>query len=141
MNEILDSGNRTEFPTGSVRDCKRGVGRMDLLPMTALIELSKHCENGALKYGEHNVDKGIPQHSFCDSAMRHLVKYMRGDTDENHIRAAAWNIMWALEQSVTRPELIDVPFVNELQNSSDMQHSETKCCGMEHIQKRFERVM
>lgn len=109
-NSILDSGNRTEFSTGSVRDCKRGVGRMDLLPMTALIELSKHCENGALKYGEHNVDKGIPQHSFCDSAMRHLVKYMRGDTDENHIRAAAWNIMWALEQSVTRPELIDIPF-------------------------------
>lgn len=110
MCEIKDSGNRTKFSTGSVRDCKRGVGRMDLLPMTALIELSKHCENGALKYGEHNVDKGIPQHSFCDSAMRHLVKYMRGDTDENHIRAAAWNIMWALEQSVTRLELIDIPF-------------------------------
>ena len=107
-NTILDSGNRTTFSTGSVRDCKKGVGRMDLLPMTALIELSKHCEAGAEKYGEHNVDKGIPQHSFCDSAMRHLVKYMRGDTDENHIRAAAWNIMWALEQSVTRPDLIDM---------------------------------
>lgn len=119
MNEILDSGNRTEFATGSVRDCKRGVGRMDLLPMTALIELSKHCENGALKYGEHNVDKGIPQHSFCDSAMRHLVKYMRGDTDENHIRAAAWNIMWALEQSVTRPELIDIPFKVEIKGEDN----------------------
>ena len=75
--------------------------------------------------------------------MRHLVKYMRGDTDENHIRAAAWNIMWALEQSVTRPELIDVPFNRniELQNSSETQHSETKCRTMEHIQQRFERVM
>lgn len=105
---IVDSGDRTSFETGAVRDMHTGKGRMDLLPLTAIIELSKHCEEGALKYGEHNVDKGIPQHSFCDSAMRHLVKYMRGDMDENHLRAAAWNIMWALEQSVTKPEMNDL---------------------------------
>ena len=28
------------------------------------MEVSKHCEEGALKYGEHNVDKGIPLHSL-----------------------------------------------------------------------------
>lgn len=75
---IKDSGDRTQFDTGAVRDMHAGKGRMDLLPLSALIELSKHCEEGALKYGEHNVDKGIPQHSLCDSAIRHLVKYMRG---------------------------------------------------------------
>lgn len=105
---ILDSGNRREFETGAVRDMKEGSGRMDLLPLTAIIELSKHCEEGALKYGEHNIDKGIPQHSLCDSAMRHLVKYMRGDMDENHLRAACWNLMWALEQAVNKPELNDL---------------------------------
>lgn len=112
---------------------------MDLLPMTALIELSKHCENGALKYGEHNVDKGIPQHSFCDSAMRHLVKYMRGDTDENHIRAAAWNIMWALEQSVTRPELIDLWKHKELDPELP-EHMDILQC-VDYYKSRFERVM
>lgn len=105
---IKDSGDRTKFETGAVRDMHEGKGRMDLLPMSAIIELSRHCEDGAVKYGEHNVDKGIPQHSLCDSAMRHLVKYMRGDQDENHLRAAAWNIMWALEQAVTHPELNDL---------------------------------
>lgn len=105
---IKDSGDRTQFDTGAVRDMHSGKGRMDLLPMSALIELSKHCEDGAEKYGEHNVDKGIPQHSLCDSAMRHLVKYMRGDQDEDHLRAAAWNIMWALDQTVTHPELNDL---------------------------------
>lgn len=105
---IKDSGDRTQFDTGAVRDMHSGKGRMDLLPMSALIELSKHCEDGAEKYGEHNVDKGIPQHSLCDSAMRHLVKYMRGDRDEDHLRAAAWNIMWALDQTVTHPELNDL---------------------------------
>ena len=110
---IKDSGERTQFydENGNeigVRDMHEGKGRMDLLPMSAIIELSRHCEEGAIKYGEHNVDKGIPQHSFCDSAMRHLVKYMRGDQDENHLRAAAWNIMFALNQSVEKPELNDL---------------------------------
>lgn len=110
---IKDSGDRTQFATGAVRDMHEGKGRMDLLPMTAIIELSRHCEEGAKKYGEHNIDKGIPQHSLCDSAMRHLVKYMRGDQDENHIRAAAWNLMWALEQSVTKTELNDLPWAKK----------------------------
>lgn len=106
---ILDSGNRTEFSTGAVRDMHTGKGRMDLLPVTAIIELSKHCEEGALKYGERNIDKGVPQHSLVDSGLRHLMKYLRGDTDENHLRAALWNIAWAMEQEVNRPELNDLP--------------------------------
>lgn len=106
---IKDSGDRTEFETGAVRDMHAGKGRMDLLPTTAIIELSKHCEAGAVKYGERNVDKGIPQHSLIDSGLRHLIKYLRGDNDENHLVAAAWNIMWALEQESTHPELIDLP--------------------------------
>lgn len=110
MATIKDSGDRTVFSTGSVRDMHTGKGRMDLLPVTAIIELSKHCEAGAIKYGERNVDKGIPQHSLIDSGLRHLFKYLRGDKDENHLVAAAWNIMWALEQDVESPELNDLPW-------------------------------
>lgn len=109
---ILDSGDRTKFNTGAVRDMHTGKGRMDLLPVTAIIELSKHCEAGALKYGERNVDKGIPQHSLIDSGLRHLFKYLRGDKDENHLVAAAWNIMWALEQDMYKPDLNDLPWAD-----------------------------
>lgn len=105
---IKDSGNRTEFETGAVRDMKRGVGRMDLLPWYGIMEVSKHCEEGAEKYGEHNVDKGIPMHSLCDSAARHLAKFIAGETDEDHLRAAAWNLLWALNQRTTHPELDDL---------------------------------
>lgn len=108
MNKIKDSGDRTRFESGAVRDMHEGKGRMDLLPCTAILELAKHCEAGALKYGEHNVDKGIPQHSLIDSGMRHLIKYLRGDDDENHLVAALWNIAWAVEQSVNKPELNDL---------------------------------
>ena len=108
MSEILDSGERTTFSTGSVRDMHQGKGRMDLLPWNAIIEVSKHCENGAVKYGEHNVDRGIPWHSLADSGARHLAKFMIGITDESHLVSACWNLLWLLEETVTHPELNDM---------------------------------
>ena len=105
---IKDSGNRTEFSTGAHRDIQHGKGRMDLLPWYGIMEVSKHCEEGAEKYGEHNVDKGIPLHSLCDSAARHLAKFIAGEMDEDHLRAAAWNLLWALNQRKTHPELDDL---------------------------------
>lgn len=106
--EIKDSGERTEFATGSVRDCSVGKGRFDLLPWNAMWDLSKHCEKGAIKYGEGNVRLGLPAHSFFDSAIRHLMKWYNGWEDEDHLVAAAWNIMWLLEQRTTHPELDDI---------------------------------
>lgn len=106
---IKDSGERTEFETGAVRDMHTGKGRMDLLPWNAIMEVSKHCESGAKKYGEHNVDKGIPLNSFCDSGMRHLAKFMAGWKDEDHLLAAVWNLLWAVEMTKTHPELCNVP--------------------------------
>ena len=107
---IQDSGERIQFSTGAVRDMHEGKGRFDLLPWYAIHEVAKHCEDGAKKYGERNVDKGIPQHSLIDSAIRHLVKYIHNETSEPHLRAACWNLLWALEQETTHPELNDLPW-------------------------------
>lgn len=107
--EIKDSDERTQFETGAVRDMHSGKGRMDLLPWEALVEVSKHCEEGALKYGERNCEKGIPIHSLIDSAFRHLAKYMMGMKDEPHLRAAAWNVLFALYMEIKHPELQDIP--------------------------------
>ena len=109
LTKLPDSGQRTEFETGAVRDLSVGKGRMDLLPWLAIIEVAKHCEKGAIKYGERNVDKGIPVHSFYDSAARHLAKHISGCTDEDHLVAACWNLLWALQQRFTHPELDDMP--------------------------------
>lgn len=106
--EIKDSGERTRFDTGAVRDMHTGKGRMDLLPWEALVEVSKHCEEGALKYGERNCEKGIPIHSLIDSAFRHLAKYMMGMKDEPHLRAACWNCLFALYMEIKHPELQDI---------------------------------
>lgn len=107
--EIKDSGTRREFETGAVRDIESGKGRYDLLPWDAIHELAIHCEQGAFKYGERNCEKGIPIHSLIDSAMRHLSNYMQGCKDEPHLRAAAWNIVFAIWMEINRPEMQDIP--------------------------------
>ena len=60
---------------------------------TMLLEVSKHFEEGAKKYGEYNWQKGIPIHCYIDSAVRHCLKWERQDKDEPHDRAFAWNII------------------------------------------------
>ena len=78
---------------------------------TAILELSKHYEAGAIKYGERNWEKGIPLHSFIDSGIRHLLKFSRGDTDEPHDRAFIWNMLgaiWTMDSD--NDKLIDIPF-------------------------------
>lgn len=95
--KIKDSGERRTTATGAVRDRAVGKGRMDLLPWFALEELAKHYENGAIKYGDNNYLKGMPLSWFIDSALRHIIKGARGQTDEPHWRAAAWNLLGFLE--------------------------------------------
>ena len=75
-----------------------GKGRFDLLPMFALTEVAKLMEAGARKYGDSNCYLGIPNHSFVDSAFRHLNKFTRGDWDEPHLVQAAWNLLMAIDQ-------------------------------------------
>lgn len=69
---------------------------------TMILEVAKHFEDGARKYGENNWQKGIPPSCYIDSAIRHYLKYLRGDDDEPHDRAFVWNIMcciWEVDYS------------------------------------------
>lgn len=58
-----------------------------------LLQVAKHFEDGAKKYGENNWQKGLPVHCYIDSAVRHYLKWLRGDKDEPHDRAFVWNLM------------------------------------------------
>lgn len=87
-----DSGERQEFSTGARRDIQEGKGRYDLIPAEPLKRLAQLYERGAAKYGEHNWSKGIPLSRYLDSAFRHLVNYMEGDREEDHLIAAVWNL-------------------------------------------------
>lgn len=73
----------------------------------AMLEVSVHFEEGAKKYGENNWQKGIPIHCYIDSAVRHYLKFLRGDNDERHDRAFMWNIICCIWTVQHHPELDD----------------------------------
>lgn len=72
-----------------------------------LLEVAKHFEEGCKKYGDNNWQKGIPTHCYIDSAVRHYLKYLRGDKDEPHDRAFCWNILCCIWTCIHKPELND----------------------------------
>ena len=79
---------------------------------TAMLEVSKHFEAGCQKYGERNWEKGIPEHCYIDSAIRHYLKWRDGWTDEPHDRAVIWNLicLWWTHENITEvdDERVDV---------------------------------
>ena len=159
MAVLKDSGDRTEFQSGAVRDLGEGKGRFDLVPLSVLsemfrlyskddlaevitnidkflysldkkylynalngfcalrqwsihgcaLEVSKHFEDGANKSGTPNWEKGIPLHSFIDSAVRHLIQWDKHDMSDPHDRAFVWNIMCAIWTLDHRHEQVDTP--------------------------------
>jgi hypothetical protein len=96
FKEVKDSGKREEFNTGSKRDTREGKGRYDLITPIALFRLARHYENGAVKYGDRNWEKGQPISRYLDSAIRHIYKHLEGYRDEDHLSAGAWNLMGAI---------------------------------------------
>lgn len=94
---VEDSGERQQFSTGSVRDTRKGKGRFDLIPPYALKRLAQHYENGAVKYGDRNWEKGQPLGRYLDSAIRHIEAYLDGSNVEDHLAAVAWNALACIE--------------------------------------------
>lgn len=86
---------------------------------TMILEVSKHFEEGAKKYGEYNWQKGIPTHCYIDSAVRHYLKYLRGDADEPHARAFVWNILCCIWTCKHKPELNDYAKENSHGDTSE----------------------
>jgi len=118
-DKVKDSGERREFGTGAVRDMSKGKGRYDLMPARALKRVAKHFQNGAEKYSANNWRLGIPLHSFADSALRHIFNYLEGKNDEDHLTAAAWNLLCLIEteemieENILPKELATVPYTQE----------------------------
>lgn len=70
-----------------------------------LLEVAIYFEEGAKKYGENNWQKGLPTNCYIDSAVRHYLKFLRGDKDERHDIAFVWNIMCCIWTCENKPDL------------------------------------
>jgi len=89
------SKNR-QFETGAQRDTDFGKLRMSLVPTEALNRVMKRYLDGAEKYGQNNWMKGMPLSVYYDSTMRHLQAWWNEEDDEDHLAAAAWNMLCAI---------------------------------------------
>ena len=124
FNKVQDSGERRKFKSGAHRDMSSGKGRFDLLSPISLTRLARHFENGAVKYGDRNWEKGLPMSSFFDSAVRHMYKYLEGHKDEDHLAAAMWNVHCLIhtEEMINRgifsKELNDMPQYLEVKDEN-----------------------
>lgn len=113
VNMIHDSGKREQYTTGAVRDIQDGKGRFDLVPLEAIRRYALRLEEGATKYSEHNWEKGIPVSRCCSSALRHLLQYIWGYTDEDHLGAVLFNIGAIAHFEKYNKEMCDLPWQKE----------------------------
>lgn len=144
FDSVKDSGERRAFPTGSVRDVRTGKGRFDLLSPVALTRLAKHTENGAVKYGDRNWEKGQPLMSYLDSALRHIFKHIEGHRDEDHLAAALWNLAGVIhtEEMINRKllpdELDDRPTYLNSTFEEELKAIHARHCEMAEFMKQKE---
>lgn len=114
-DKVNDSGKREVMSTGSQRDSQTGKGRPDLLSPSVLMRDARHMENGSVKYGERNWEKGQPSSRYYGSALRHILLYGEGDRSEDHLAAARWNLAGIIfneimiERGLLPAELNDLP--------------------------------
>src|SRR5580704_6584410 len=98
MFETKDSGERQEYSTGMVRDVQTAKPRYDLVDWPMIKRWAELMERGARKYGEHNWKKAATEdeyNRFKSSALRHMVQYFQGETDEDHAAETYFNIAGA----------------------------------------------
>lgn len=103
-----DSGARQSFETGMVRDTQEGKPRYDLIPVEALERVAHLYARGAEKYGDDNWKKGQPYSRAYASLYRHLMQWRKGDRDEDHMAAVAWNALALMFYEEKMPELNDL---------------------------------
>lgn len=100
-----DSGVREEFDSGMVRDTQAGKARFDLLlpervpyDRQMLTRAAALMERGQSKYGERNWEKANSATELGraqSSALRHLMQYLSGESDEDHAAAVIFNLIAA----------------------------------------------
>jgi len=115
FTEVKTSGNGMHVnENGGNRDSAEGKPDYTLIPIPSLRRIANHYMNGLKKYGRGNwkllsTDADIAR--YQQSMMRHMMQYLNGEKDEDHLSAVVWNAMSLLyfeeiktpEQSLIEP--------------------------------------
>ena len=112
--QTKDSGKRSEYKSGMVRDTNDNKARFDLLlpkdvPYNEqlLTRFAMLMQRGAEKYNSRNWELASGDEElerFKESAFRHLVQWLCDEQDEDHAVAVLFNIM-AYETTKTKKNI------------------------------------
>lgn len=92
---VKDSGKRQEYKSGMQRDTQEGKPDYTLIDRAFLHRWAMHMVKGKAKYGEDNwrlADSEEEYKRFQKSALRHMMQWLEGDSDEDHAAAIAFNV-------------------------------------------------
>jgi hypothetical protein len=111
VSRINDGGKRISYGEGkAIREPSTGKGRHDLITPFGLNRVAKWYELGAEKYADRNWEKGMPFSRYTGSMFRHILGWMMGKTDEDHLAAIAWNALAIMHhQELNEMEWDDMP--------------------------------
>lgn len=107
----MSKSKQTKFKSGAVRgkeSFKRFPHRFDLISPIGERRLAETYGEGSIKYGDNNWLKGIPLSNLLNHAKDHINRYLVGDTTEDHLAHAAWNLFAAMHMEEVKPELNDL---------------------------------
>jgi len=92
------------YPTGAVREAT-DKPHYHCIPIEPLRRVAQRYQLGSLKYSDYNWKKGMPYSDTYDHLMEHLSLWREGNTSEDHLAAAVFNIMCLMWYEVHMPEL------------------------------------
>jgi hypothetical protein len=96
-SSVTTSGNGMHVnENGGSRDSADDKLDYTLLPIPALNRITQHYVNGLKKYGRNNWHKlSTPEdiERYKQSMFRHLIQYLEGKDNEDHLAAVVWNAM------------------------------------------------
>lgn len=98
----------TKFKSGAVRGKEDSNARYDLITPIGLRRLAETCGEGAIKYGDENWLKGINCKNLMNHALTHINKYLAGDTTEDHLAHASWNLFAIMHNEELLPKMMDI---------------------------------
>ncbi len=93
----------SEYESG-VKRSEKDV-RWDLLSPIGLRRMAEAAHQGSVKYGERNVEKGLPVNVLLNHAVDHIYAYLAGCRKEDHLGHAAWNLHFASHSADQWPHL------------------------------------
>lgn len=100
--------DKITMKTGATRSVINPV-RYDLISPIGLRRLAETYAEGAAIHGDRNWEKGLPIDDCINRAIRHIYEHLAGDTKEDHLSHATWNLIASMHFQEKQKEKEVVP--------------------------------